>query len=149
MAKKQKVNKTQAVADYLKGHPEAMSSEIAQALTKQGVKISPGHVSNIKSKIKKMRDARKAARAKLSAGIPEKQGAATEPVATAAAEKPAKAADTLTLEHVKAVAKTVKAIGGFERLNELLGVVKEVGGLRRFKDLLEAMSVPEADEIKS
>jgi len=59
-----------------------------------------------------------------------------------------KPASTVTLEHVKAVAKTVKAIGGFDRLNELLAVIKEVGGTRRFKDLLEAMSVPEADDIK-
>jgi len=66
---------------------------------------------------------------------------------TATVEKPAKAADTLTLEHVKAVAKTVKAIGGFDRLNELLGVIREVGGLRRFRDLLEAMSVPAPDDI--
>jgi hypothetical protein len=147
MAKKQKVNKTKAVADYLKTHPKAMSSEIAQALGKKGIKITPGHVSNIKSKIKKVRAERKAVGAKLLAGIHAKQPVATEPaVATAAAEKPAK--DTLTLEHVKAVAKTVKAIGGFDRLNELLGVIKEVGGIRRFKDLLEAMAVPEAAEIK-
>ena len=58
-----------------------------------------------------------------------------------------KPASTVTLEHVKAVAKTVKAIGGFDRLNELLGVIKEVGGMKRFKDLMEAMAVPETDEI--
>ena len=42
----------------------------------------------------------------------------------------------------------MKAIGGFDRLNELLGVIKEVGGIKRFKDLMEAMAVPETDEIK-
>jgi hypothetical protein len=44
------------------------------------------------------------------------------------------------------VAQTIKAIGGFDRLNELLGLIREVGGLRRFKDLLDAMSVAEVDE---
>lgn len=43
--------------------------------------------------------------------------------------------------------QTVKAIGGFARLNELLALVKEVGGLKKFKDLLEAMTVPETDVI--
>ena len=33
-----------------------------------------------------------------------------------------------------------QGVGGFNRLNELLGLVKEVGGLKKFKDLLEAMS---------
>ena len=62
MAKKQKVNKTQAVRDYLKTHPKAMSGEIAAALTKQGIKITAGHVANIKTQINKARTAKKAAK---------------------------------------------------------------------------------------
>ena len=80
--------------------------------------------------------------------VGKSNGAAAKP-ATAAVEVPAtKPANTVTLEHVKAVAKTIKDIGGFGRLNELLGVVKEVGGLKKFKDLMEAMVVPEPDEPK-
>jgi hypothetical protein len=60
------------------------------------------------------------------------------------AEKPTKAADTVTIEQLRAVTQTVKAIGGFNRLNALLGLVKEVGGLRKMKDLLEAMSMADA-----
>ena len=59
-----------------------------------------------------------------------------------------KKADTVTFEQLRAVTQTVKAIGGFARLNEVLGLVKEVGGLKKFKDLLEAMSVPEVDGIQ-
>ena len=65
-------------------------------------------------------------------------------VAAVVVAKPAKAADTVTFEQLRAVTQTVKAIGGFSRFNELLGLVKEVGGLRKMKDLLEAMSVTEA-----
>ena len=64
------------------------------------------------------------------------------------ARKPTKAGDMVSLEQVKAVARTVKAIGGFNRLNELLDLVRELGGLKKFKDLLEAMSVSEVDDIK-
>jgi arginine repressor len=129
MAKKQKVNKTQAVRDYLKDHPKAMSGEIAAALNKQGIKITPKHVANIKTKINKARTAKKAV----------KQKAAVEVAAPAAVEKTTKAGDTITLDQVKKVAQTIKAIGGFGPLNELLGLIREVGGLRRFKDLLDAM----------
>ena len=66
MAKKQKVNKTQAVRDYLKNHPKAMSGEIAAALNKQGIKITPSHVANIKTQINKARTAKKAAKQKAS-----------------------------------------------------------------------------------
>ena len=62
MAKKQKVNKTQAVRDYLKTHPKAMSGEIAAALNKQGIKITADYVANIKTKINKARTAKKAAK---------------------------------------------------------------------------------------
>ena len=137
MAKKQKVNKTQAVRDYLKTHPKAMSGEIAAALTKQGIKINPGHVANIKTQINKTRTAKKAA----------KKQAAVEAAVPAVVEKPTKAADTVTLEHVKAVALTVKTLGGSVRLYELLGLIKDVGGLKKFKDLLEAISGPETDVI--
>jgi plastocyanin len=69
------------------------------------------------------------------------------PMTPAVAEK--KPGDTVTFEQVRAVTQTVKAMGGFARLNELLGLIKEVGGLRKMKELLEAMSVPEVDNIKS
>jgi arginine repressor len=124
MAKKQKINKTQAVRDYLKVHPKAMSGEIAAALNKQGIKITPKHVANVKTKINKARIAKKAA----------KQKVAPEPAAPVE-----KVANTVTVEQVKAVAQTIKAIGGFDHLIELLRLIREVGGLRRFKDLLDAM----------
>ena len=136
MAKKQKVNKTQVVRDYLKTHAKATSGEIAAALTKQGVKLTPNYVANIKTKINKARTAKKAA----------KQQAAVEAVA-AEPEKTAKTSATVTLEHVKATALMVKALGGFKPINELLGLIKEVGGVKKFKDLLEAISGTETDAI--
>jgi hypothetical protein len=102
MAKKPKVNKTQAVRDYLKAHPKAMSGEIAAALTKQGIKINAGHVANIKTKINKERPAKKAAVEKPVAAVP----------ATPVIAENGKAAATVTLEHVKAVALTIKTLGG-------------------------------------
>ena len=137
MARKQKVNKSQAVRDYLKAHPKAMSGEIATALTKRGIKITPGHVANIKTSINKAHTAKKAA----------KRQAAVEAAAPAALEEAAKASPTVTLEHVRAVALAVETIGGSVRLYELLGLIKEVGGLKKFKDLLEAISGTETDAI--
>jgi arginine repressor len=126
--------KTQAVRDYLKTHPKAMSGEIAAALNKQRIKITSSHVANIKTKINKARTAKKTA----------KQQAAVEVAAPAAVKKPMKAGNTVTLEQVKAVALMIKTLGGFAHVNEILGLIKEVGGVKKFKDLLEAMSVPEA-----
>lgn len=131
MAKKPEINKTQAVANYLKAHPKAKASEIADALTKKGIAITPGHAANIKSKIKRRR--------RKSQPIAE--------AATPVAENPANPSNTITLGQIRKVAQTVKAIGGFVKLSELLEVIREVGGLKRFKDLLAAMSAAETDAI--
>lgn len=71
MAKKQGVNKTRAVHDYWKAHPRETSSQIAEALTKQGINISSQYVANIKSKSKKKGRAVRAVGAKRGVGIPE------------------------------------------------------------------------------
>ena len=137
MGKKQKVNKTQAVRDYLKDHPNAKSGEIAAALKKRGIKITPSHVSSIKTKSKKARTVKRAA----------KQKVVVEASTPAAVEKPTKAGDTITLDQVKKVAQTIETVGGFQRVTEVLEVIRELGGVRKFKDLAEAMSATETDAI--
>jgi hypothetical protein len=137
MAKKQVLNKTQAVRDYLATHPGAMSSEIAAALAKQGIKITRGHVANIKTKINKTHKARKTA----------KKPAVVVAAAPVAVEKPAKAADAITLDQVKKVSQAMRTLGGFQRVLEVLDVIREMGGVKKFKDLAEAMSVPTMDDI--
>ena len=77
MAKREKVNKTQKVLDYLKAHHGAGNKEIAEALTKQGIKISPGHVANIKGKTKTRRKAARAVVSRRGLGIPEVKAALT------------------------------------------------------------------------
>ena len=37
----------------------------------------------------------------------------------------------------------MKAMGGFQRMTEVLEIIKEAGGVKKFKDLAEAMSVTE------
>ena len=133
MAKKQAISKTQAVRDYLKAHPGAMSKEIAAALTKQGIKINAGHVANIKTKINKETATKKAA----------KKPVAAVAAVPAVVEKPTTNGGTITLDQVKKVACTVKTLGGFQRVLEVLEVIKELGGVKKFKDLAEAMTVPE------
>ena len=63
--------------------------------------------------------------------------------APAAVEKPTKPADTITLDQVKKVAQTLKTLGGFQGMTEVLAVIKECGGVKKFKDLAEAMTVTE------
>ena len=135
MAKKQ-VNKSQAVRDYLSAQPDAMPKDVMAALAKEGIKVSRVLVSTVKSKFNKVSTAKKAA----------KKPAAAVAAAPAVVEKPTNGG-TITLEQVKKVACTIKTLGGFQRVTEVLEVIKELGGVKKFKDLAEAMSVPATDDI--
>ena len=51
MAKKQEVNKTEKIRDYLKKNPKATPTEVAAALKKQKVVVKAQYVSTVKSKM--------------------------------------------------------------------------------------------------
>ena len=64
MAKKKAVtvNKTQAVLDYLKVHPEATATIVIPVLAKEGITVSQGLVNNTRSRLKKVGTTKKAAK---------------------------------------------------------------------------------------
>jgi hypothetical protein len=133
MAKKTlRGEKTAAVSQFLDAHPGAGPKEIVAALAKQHIKITTAHVSNIKGKLSKAGNAKKAAK---------------PAPAPAVVEKPTKNGDTITLEQVKKVAQTIKTMGGCQRMIEVLDVIKAAGGVKKFKDLAEAMTATSTDDI--
>jgi hypothetical protein len=69
------------------------------------------------------------------------------PAVVAAPEAPAKPANTVTMDQIRAVSQMARTTGGFGRLHEMLGLIKEVGGVKKFKDLLDAMAVTELGKI--
>ena len=138
MAKQPKINKTQIVRDYLKDHPGAMPAEIVKALAERGIKMTRMHVSAIKTKLSK-------GTAKKATKKPAAAPAAVAATPTVV-EKPATNGGTITLEQVKKVAHTIRMIGGFQRIEEVLAVIKELGGVKKFKDLAEAMTDSTLDD---
>jgi len=52
---KPKVNKTRAIKDYLKAHPGVGNIEVAESLTKSGIKVTANYVAGIKGKMKTRR----------------------------------------------------------------------------------------------
>ena len=76
---KEKINKTQAVRDFIKANPQAQNKEVAESLAKSSIKVSPNYVAGIRGKMKvrrkKRRQAVKAAVAHHHVGIPEVKAA--------------------------------------------------------------------------
>ena len=104
MAKKQ-VNKAQTVRDYLKAHPSIANKEIAEALTKQGIKISANHVSNIKSKMAVSKGKRKR-RGKAATAMSTKSG--------------------IGVHEIKAAFGLLKQCGGIENARKSLDAAREI-----------------------
>jgi len=65
------VNKAQAVRDFLKANKKATTSEVVEALAKQGITVTSNYVSAIKTKHHKRRQVVKTAVATGTIGIPE------------------------------------------------------------------------------
>ena len=124
-----KHNKREAVQEYLNQNPGATSTVIAEALNKKGIKITVNYAANIKTTLNKRGGKKKAAKPEPTAAV-----ATHEP-------GPIKTNGTLSVQHVKAVAETIKTIGGFQQTKQMLDVVKEIGGLKKFRELLDAMEI--------
>jgi hypothetical protein len=77
-----------------------------------------------------------------------KKAPAPEPINTVV-EKPAKAADAITIAQIRAVAELITAVGGFDRCHAFLSVIRDVGGLRRMKDLLEALAAAQVVQAQA
>ena len=75
MAKNEKVNKSQAVREYLKANPKAKNQAVADALAKKGVALSANYVGNVKATHNRRRRAARKVVAKGGVGIPEVKAA--------------------------------------------------------------------------
>lgn len=75
MAKNEKVNKTQAVKEYLKANTKARNQAVVDALAKKGIKISANYVATIKATHNKRRQAARKVVARGGVGIPEVKAA--------------------------------------------------------------------------
>ena len=63
MAEKPEVNKSEAIRNYYKSNPTAKTKEVVDALAKQGITVTTGLVTNVKSTHNKRQAAKKAAKA--------------------------------------------------------------------------------------
>jgi len=105
MAKKRKqVNKSQAIRDYAKANPKAGPKEIAETLTKQGIKVTPGLVSNVKTMAKKRRRAKR------------KPAPATKPAVS----------DRVSLSTLVQAKKMAEQLGGVDKAKRALAALAKL-----------------------
>jgi hypothetical protein len=102
--KNRSTNKSAAVRDYLAQNRVAGPTEVAAALTKQGVKITPAYVSTIKGLLKKAGSNGKALGTKRR-GRPARQHSAE---------------DAVSLSSLLEARRFAESVGGVEKASALL-----------------------------
>ncbi len=107
-----RVNKTQAVKDYLKEYRKAGPTEIVAALQAQGIDVSTNYVSNIKSQM-----GLKKKRTKPTAAAPE----------AAAAAAPAAAGDEISLAALVEAKKLIEKLGGVDVAKRAIMALAQLG----------------------
>ena len=108
---KRKVNKTQAVKDYLAENPDAATKDVVAAMKKQRITVSPNYVSTIRSK-----------------GKGKKKGVAKKKVAAKkkAAPKKKAADDKISLSAIMEAKKLAAKLGGIENAKEAISALAKL-----------------------
>ncbi len=123
MARK-KISKTKRIQDYLGSNPEARNREIAEALSAHGV--TAADVSNAKSQLKKKQQLTE------SSEVPAASSKRTPRTrVSSAGKKTAKNAseNTVSVEELELTAGYIQAVGGLERVQQLLQMVQQIQAL--------------------
>jgi hypothetical protein len=100
-----KVNKSEAVRNYLKEHPGTQNKDVAAALSAQGIKMLPDYVATVKGNMKAKKGKRK-----------RRQKAAE----VAAVET------GLSVANIKAAFGLIKQCGGVSQAREALASAAEI-----------------------
>ena len=101
---KSEPNKSQAIRDYFESHPRAKPRKVVADLAAQGIEVTPGFVSSLRSN-----DKRNGKKKRRSVGRP--RNSASNPTATT------------TAKHVGGM--DIKALGQAKKLVDLMGSVSE------------------------
>jgi hypothetical protein len=120
--KKRANTKSGAIRAFLKRKPEAGPTEIANALKKRGINISPAHVSNVKAGLKKTAESNGASHAGngevavTNGRQPGRRG-----------RKPAPR-DVVSLGSLLEARKFAERVGGVDKASELLDALAKLQG---------------------
>jgi hypothetical protein len=106
---KRKVNKTQAVKDFLAENPDAATNDVVAAMKKQRIVVSANYVSTIKSNLKGGGKAKKKVAAKKKAA-PKKKAAD----------------DKISLSALMEAKKLAAKLGGIEKAKEAISALAQL-----------------------
>ena len=109
------MNKTQEIKKALAAAPDKTPREIAEALTAEGVVVSPGYVSTIKTNMK------------AKATAPKKRGPAKKATRKKRASKAAPATD-VTFDQLRMAKEMAQQLGGVENAKKALSALSQLVG---------------------
>jgi len=124
---KRKVNKTQAVKDYLAENPDAATQDVVAAMKAKGITVGSNYVSTIKSNLKGGGKAKKKIAAKKKVATKKKAVAKkkTAPKKKATPKKKA-ADDKISMSALLEAKKLAAKLGGIEQAKEAISALAQL-----------------------
>lgn len=104
MAKKPEVNKSQAIRDFFATNKKATTAEVIEALAKQGITVTTGLVTTVKSKLIGRKKRRKKVKEVVAAVAPTGIG----------------------VKEIKMALSFIKAIGSVQAAKQALAAAEEI-----------------------
>jgi len=127
MAKKKSggPNKSQAIRDYFAAHPDAKPKEAAEELSKQGLSVTPGFASTIRSNSKTKKSGKRGRPSKSTAG----RSAANKSVrgnGRSSNARRASPAGEVSIDSLVKVKRIVDEMGGVEDARNALTALEKL-----------------------
>ena len=113
-----KVNKSQAVRDYLAKNAKATPKDVSAALKEQGLDVPPSYVSIVKFQMKKSKGNAKAKKAEPASEAPAKEKKAA----------PRQVSDKFSIETLLQAKKLSDSLGGVEAARRALEALSKLMG---------------------
>lgn len=128
MARK-KISKTKRIQAYIGSNPEARNREIVEALSAHSV--TAADVSNAKSQLKK-KQLTESSEAPATPATPATSSKRTPRTRVSSASKGAAknaSGNTISVEELELTAGYIQAVGGLDRVQQLLQMVQQIQAL--------------------
>lgn len=119
-------NKSEAIRDYYAANPTAKPKDVAEALSKQGVTVTPAFVSTIRSTSKKKKVGKRGRPAATKAGRKSARKSARRGGRPATTRRAVSASDEVSIDALLKVKRIVDEMGGVEDARNALSALEKL-----------------------
>ena len=119
-------NKSKAIRDYYNAHPTAKPKEVAEALSKEGITVTPAFVSTIRSTSKKKKVSKRGRPSTRQSARPSTRPSARRGGRPSTTRRAVSSPDEVSIDSLLKVKRIVDEMGGVEDARNALAALEKL-----------------------